>query len=155
MVRDVFKEEELPGDFSARIKRLLDSAAKRGREHEQAIGRLADLGVAAVEPLCEALGDPRGPVRRAAAYALCKIGDERALKPILRVLYSDTWNAAWGSEELCRSGRVLSIPGVREELYPRGVSMLPQLLGIIFVALILSSVLVTLRELVPAKVSRD
>ena len=34
----------------------------------------------AVEPLCEALGDRRLSVRHAAAWALCNIGDARALR---------------------------------------------------------------------------
>ncbi len=112
MVEETFKEQELPTDFSAEIRRLLDAAATRGEEHERAIERLAEIGVAAVGPLCEALSDARAPVRRAAARALCAIGDARALSPILRLLYVDE---AWQAE-LFRSGRVLAVPGVREAL---------------------------------------
>ncbi|MCK4284185.1 MAG: HEAT repeat domain-containing protein, partial [Candidatus Brocadiae bacterium] len=110
MVEETFKEQELPTGFSAEIRRLLDAAATRGEEHERAIERLAEIGVAAVGPLCEALSDARAPVRRAAARALCAIGDARALRPILRLLYVDE---AWQAE-LFRSGRVLAVPGVRE-----------------------------------------
>jgi hypothetical protein len=46
-------------------------------------------------------------------------------------------------------------PDLHEKMYPQGVSMLPQLLGIILVALVLSGLLVTFRELVPTKVARD
>lgn len=44
---------------------------------------------------------------------------------------------------------------LREELYPQGATALPELFGIALVALVLSAVLITLRELVPAKVSRE
>ena len=118
MVEETFKERELTEDFSDEIKCLLEAAAVRGREHEEAIKRLAGIGSRAVDPLCEVLGDPRIPVRRTAASALCRIGDERALGPILRLLYSDDGPLAG----LLLSGCVLSIPGVREEL----IKLLPQ-----------------------------
>ncbi len=114
MVEDTFKAEQLPEGFAEEIKRLLDAAAERGREHEDAIKHLAEIGAPAVDPLCEALGDPRVTVRRAAALALCRIGDARALKPILRLLYS---TGSWKEKgDLVRSGAVLAVPGMREEL---------------------------------------
>ncbi len=112
MVKDTFREQELPEDFSAEIKCLLDAITERGVEHKRQIERLVEIGAPAVDPLCEALSDPRAPVRRAAANALCAIGDQRALGPILRLLYADE---AWKAEVL-RTGRVLAIPGVREAL---------------------------------------
>jgi len=114
MVAGTFKKEELPEDFAAEIKRLLDEAAVRGEKHEQAIRRLGEIGAPAVDPLCEALGDPRIPVRRAAARALCTIGDPRALQPLLRVLYAHAAHA-W-THDVFGSGRVLAIPGMREAL---------------------------------------
>jgi len=114
MVAETFKEEELPEDFSAEIKRLLDVAAVRGEEHERAIKRLTEIGAPAVDPLCEALGDPRIPVRRAAGRALCGIGDPRALQPLLRVLYSQYAHAWTG--DIFADGRALAIPGMREAL---------------------------------------
>jgi len=114
MVMDTFKSEHLPDNFADEIKKLLDSAVKRGREHEDAVKRLAEIGAPAVDPLCEALGDPQVTVRRAAARALCKIGDARALKPILRLLYSpDAWKER---HDLTTSGALLAVPGMREEL---------------------------------------
>ena len=113
MVEETFKEQELPEDFSSEIKQLLDAAEVRGRQHEEAIRRLAEIGAPAVDPLCEALGDPRIPVRRAAACALCTIGDARALRPILRLLYGEDY---WMGNALLRTGRALAIPGVREAL---------------------------------------
>jgi len=114
MVEETFKEQELADDFSDEIKRLLEAAAVRGREHEEAIKRLAEIGAPAVDPLCEALGDSRVPVRRAAAAALCLIGDPGALRPVLRLLYAD---ANWPIlDDVFISGRVLRIPGAREEL---------------------------------------
>jgi len=112
MVEETFKEEELPEDFSVEIKRLLDAAAVRGKEHERAIRRLGEIGAPAVDPLCEALGDPRISVQRAAARALCQIGDPRALRPIIRVLYAGQgWQA-----DVFGKGQALAVPGVREEL---------------------------------------
>ena len=46
-------------------------------------------------------------------------------------------------------------PDLRAELYPQGATAVPELLGIVLVALVLSSVLMRLRELRPAKVSRE
>ena len=112
MVEKTFGEEPLPPDFSEEIARLLEASASSGREREHAIRRLAEIGEQAVDPLCEALGDPRIPVRRVAASVLCTIGDAKALGPMLRVLYAGDW----ALHHLFRTGRVLSIPGVREEL---------------------------------------
>jgi len=113
VVERTFKEHELPDDFSAEIQHLLDAAAQGGWEQQQAANRLAEIGAPAVEPLCEALGDPRVPVRQVAARALCQIGDTRALRPIFRVLYAGDY---WIGNVILRTGRVLAIPGVREEL---------------------------------------
>jgi len=113
MVEQTFKSQELPDDFAAEVQSLLDAAAKGGRAHEEAIRRMAGIGAPAVDSLCQALGDPRIPVRRAAACALCKIGDVRALRPILRLLYSNDY---WTFNVLFRGGRILAIPGVRDEL---------------------------------------
>jgi len=44
---------------------------------------------------------------------------------------------------------------LRQELYYEDASALPQILGIVLTALILSAILMTYRELVPAKISRD
>ena len=52
MVERTFKEHELPRDFSAEINGLLDAAAARGKAHEKAIKRLAEIGAPAVDPLC-------------------------------------------------------------------------------------------------------
>lgn len=114
MVEETYHQEGLPEDFSDEIRRLLDVAAVRGQEHEDAVRRLVEMGPLAVDQLCDTVrDDPRQPVRRAAAAALCRIGDPRALRPVLRVLYTEQ---DWALEELFRSGHVLSIPGVREEL---------------------------------------
>jgi RNA polymerase sigma factor (sigma-70 family) len=113
MVKDTFDKHKLPEDFSHDVTRLLDLANEAGNERENAVQQLAELGSPAVEPLCEALSDPRIAVRQAAACALCRIGDERALKPILRLLYVKD---SWLHSKLFASGRVLGVPGVRDEL---------------------------------------
>jgi len=113
MVAETFKDERLPEDFAAEVRRLLDAADVYGRRHEDVIRQLAAIGAPAVEPLCAALGDPRIPVRRAAAKALCTIGDARALRPILQVLYTKDWQTG---NAILRDGRVLTIPGVKAEL---------------------------------------
>jgi len=46
-------------------------------------------------------------------------------------------------------------PDLRIELYGQHASAWPQLLGIIVIAVVLSCILVTMRELLPAKVSRE
>lgn len=112
MIRKTFKEQGLPEDFSAEIKRLLDAVATHTEERERAIRRLAEIGAPAVDPLCRALEDARIPVRQTAANALCAIGDPRALQPILRILYTPE---AWRLDDVFH-GRVLAIPGMREAL---------------------------------------
>jgi len=67
----------------------------------------------AVDPLCEAMGDPRVIVRRLAAGALCRIGDARALRPVMRALYAGDY---WLFNTVFRAGHILRIPGAREEL---------------------------------------
>jgi len=56
MVAKTFKDESLPDDFSKEIQELLDTADRDHREREACMRRLAEIGPAAVEPLCEALG---------------------------------------------------------------------------------------------------
>jgi len=112
MVKETFIEKTLPEGFSEEIRGLLEAVAASRQEHLQATERLAMIGDAAVDPLCEALGDSREAVRRTAALALCRIGNPRALRPILRVLYSNEGTVA----ELFRKGEVLSIPGLKDEL---------------------------------------
>ena len=114
MVADAFKADGLGDDFAARIERLLDRAAAAGPSAEAAVKRLAEFGPAAVDLLCKALGDSRMAVRRAAAWALCAIGDARALRPILQALYSK--EDYWAHNALLRTGRGLGIPGLRDEL---------------------------------------
>jgi RNA polymerase sigma-70 factor (ECF subfamily) len=109
MVEDTFREQRLPDDFAAEIKRLLDTWAARGVESKQEIERLAKIGPPAVDLLCEALADPRPAVHRAAANALCAIGDPRALGPILKAWKASRWHRRF------QSARVLGVPGVREE----------------------------------------
>lgn len=113
MVEGTFREKQLPEEFPGEIRRLLEVTAKRGRERNEAIRQLSAIGAAAVDPLCGALRDPRPPVRGAAARALCAIGDARALRPLLRVCYSDDDGALW---DVYLQGQILSLPGVREEL---------------------------------------
>ena len=112
MVKEAFGEEELSEDFSDEVKRLLDTVAVRAEERRQTVKRLTEIGAGAVDPLCEALEDPRDIVRAIAARTLCEIGDARALQPLLRGLYGHhKW--AWKGD-VFRDGRVLGIPGARE-----------------------------------------
>lgn len=113
MVEDQFQREQLPADFAARVAALLDEAARQRDESAAMVKRLSELGPAAVDDLCAALGDQRMLVRRVAARALCSIGDARAIPPILRVLED---GQGWIGNPLFVSGRVLALPGVREEL---------------------------------------
>ncbi len=117
MVRNTFKKKRLPDDFSSEIQKLLDATAQWGKQHEQAIKKLTKIGEPAVEPLIKAMEDERIAVRRAAARALCLIGDARALRPVLRILYLDVFRSEnWYLFDEYHSGRVLAVPGMREEL---------------------------------------
>lgn len=113
VIEDVFEQEGLPADFSDDIKRLLDEVAASQREHGDAVRRLVEIGVPAVQELADSLGDSRRMVRLVAAQTLCSIGDARARGPILRLLYADE---PWWTWKLFVSGQVLGIPGVREAL---------------------------------------
>jgi len=108
VVEDTFDERKLPEDFASEIGRLLDTWAARGVEQTREIERLVEIGAPAVQPLCEALRDPRPAVRRGAANALCAIGDPRALNPILE---------EWRAYRLeFRFKDLLAIRGAREAL---------------------------------------
>ncbi len=105
--------EQLPDDFGQAVRQLLEAAESAGADRHAYITRLADLGEDAVEPLCSALADQRKVIRKAAAAALCRIGDPRALRPVMRLLYT---NDHWVSHHLLKSGSILQIPGMRDEL---------------------------------------
>ena len=114
MVEDTFKEKVLPDDFSLQIQRLLDRAAEGGQAREEAITRLTALGVPSVDELCRALdAESRASVRAAAARALCKIGDGRGLRAVLRLLYADD---VWRYWEVFEGEGVLGLPGARDAL---------------------------------------
>jgi len=113
MVKGTFQEEGLPEDFSTEIKHLVDSIASEDRKNTEAMQRLAEIGAPAVDPLCQSLEDPRRLVRVAAARMLCRIGDARALHPILGLLYTGD---SWSYWNVFSKGRVLGIPGMKEEL---------------------------------------
>ncbi len=116
MVEDTFDKERLPEEFADEIAAIIDRWAERGVDLRAEIDRLASIGAPAVEPLCEALDDPRPSVRRGAAHALCTLGDERALEPLLatwRGDYSRT-GASVPMRRVLRVKRVLAIPGARE-----------------------------------------
>ena len=113
MVEETFRKEPLPEDFAAQVRQLLETAAADGRQREKTLDSLAEIGSGAVDPLCEAMGDPRPMIRRVAARALCRIGDARAAAPIFLVLRS---GGSWLNSALFGSGKILHIPGAREEL---------------------------------------
>ena len=113
MIEETFQREGLPRDFSTEVKRLLDAAEHSARERQQAIRRLAEIGEPAVDSLLQALPDARASIRRVAASALCRIGDARALGPILRLLYTQDGLLL---SDVYLSGQVLKIPGVKAEL---------------------------------------
>jgi HEAT repeat protein len=68
---------------------------------------LADIGVAAVEPLIKALGDEDDDVRWLAADALGEIGDERAVEPLIKALRDDNVHCA--AEALGNIGDVRAV----------------------------------------------
>ncbi|MEE8397877.1 MAG: HEAT repeat domain-containing protein [Desulfobacterales bacterium] len=113
MVKDTFQGQGLSEDFSEEIKRLIERMVSKEESSSESVERLAEIGGPAVDPLCNALEDSRGAVREAAAGVLCRIGDERALHPLLRFLYADDGSASY---RIFSRGKVLAIPGLQEEL---------------------------------------
>ena len=107
-----------PEGHQGEIRELLDIADLRRERRDEVIGRLAALGSAAVLSLCEALADARVEPRKAAAEALCRIGDARALGPLLELLSGRSDWASPHLDILC-SGAFFSIPGAREGLLRR------------------------------------
>ncbi|MCP4617865.1 MAG: RNA polymerase sigma factor, partial [Bradyrhizobium sp.] len=124
MVTDAFKAEELPEDFAAKVRALLDSAAASEDRHAKAVRDLSALGAPAVDPLKEALADERHAVRMLAAQALCEIGDERAMMPLISFLFSPdqaapvaaTQREKVPTEEVIRTPAARAIPQLREFL---------------------------------------
>ena len=92
---------------------MLGSEKVRKQQLDAVARRFADMGPDAVDPLCVALQDSRVPVRQVAARALCHLRDERALDPILNLLYSDDGPCVG---TLYHHGVVLGIPGVKDAL---------------------------------------
>jgi hypothetical protein len=44
---------------------------------------------------------------------------------------------------------------LREELFPTGATGLPEVFGIVVIAVVCAAILVTIRELTPSKVTRE
>ena len=125
MVTDAFKAEELPEDFATKVRALLDAAAASEDRHAKAVRELSALGAPAVDPLNEALADERQAVRMLAAQALCEIGDERALMPLISFLFVPdrglpviaTQREKVGTREVIRTPTARGIPQLREYLF--------------------------------------
>ena len=129
MVEERFEEEGLPEDFSAEVERLLETSAINGED--LTIDQLKSIGASAVDPLCQIFEDPfdpNDPRVRVAALALCAIGDERALHPLLRVLYTsrawffhrhDTEGQGWRPGDWSSISRLLEVPGLRDKMLER------------------------------------
>lgn len=97
-------------DLIVKIQTEIEAMAEGGREQGWAMAELSNIGDPAVHPLCEALVDPRVTLREAAARTLCRIGDPRALRPIVRLLNS------YDLYQFSKTGGLLAIPGMRDEL---------------------------------------
>lgn len=114
MVEETFKGQRLADDFAAEVEKVLaqvaddDAIDKRGT-----VRQLAELGDAAVEPLCDALVAATGTARQVALWALCHIGDERACRPVLRLLYARN---PWKTWQVSAQAGLMNIPGVRDSL---------------------------------------
>lgn len=71
---------------------------------QDAIGALIEIGKPAIEPLIKALKADDWEVRKSAAWALGKIGDERAVEPLIEVLGDKDvdvrYIAAWALTEI-------------------------------------------------------
>ncbi len=122
---DASRAEELPEDLAAKVRALLDAAAASADRCADAIGDLSALGAQAVDPLKAALADERQAVRLLAAQALCEIGDERALMPLISFLFAPerllpavaTQREKVGMEEVVRTPTARAIPQLREFLF--------------------------------------
>lgn len=69
------------------IQPLIESLADFDKSvREQATLALSNIGKAAVEPLAEAMKEPKWETRYRAAEALGKIADEKAVKPLIQGL---------------------------------------------------------------------
>ena len=114
MVEETFKGQRLADDFAAEVEKVLAQVAddeaidKRGT-----VRQLAEMGDAAVEPLCDALEASTGTARQVALWALCHIGDERACRPVLRLLYARN---PWKTWQVSAQAGLMNIPGVRDAL---------------------------------------
>ncbi|MHC4985895.1 MAG: sigma-70 family RNA polymerase sigma factor, partial [Planctomycetota bacterium] len=125
MVTDAFKAEELPEDFAGRVRALLDSAAASDGRHADAVRELSALGAEAVDPLKTALADERRAVRLLAAQALCEIGDERSLMPLISFLFAPerplppmaTQREKIDTKQVIRTPTARAIPQLREFLF--------------------------------------
>ena len=78
--------EEEPGWLFAKAYQWLGLARPPRRNDYEIVGDLADLGTNAAPPLIAALKDPSARVREAAAGALGRIGDPRAMVPLTEAL---------------------------------------------------------------------
>ena len=117
MVEEAYGGQRLPDDFAAEVDRLLQELAADAVRRNKATDRLVEIGPPAVDPLCDALDDPNAAVRQVALRALCYIGDERARRPVLRLLYArNPWKRWRLTERGGKQGGILNIPGVREAL---------------------------------------
>lgn len=93
------------------IQPLVESLADLDKSvREQAMLALSNIGKAAVEPLAEAMKEPRWETRYRAAEALGKIADEKAVQPLIAGLRDSRdhvrYMAAKGLEEIGDSDAV-------------------------------------------------
>jgi HEAT repeat protein len=91
------------------IQPLIESLADFDKSvREQATLALSTIGKAAIEPLAEAMKEPRWETRYRAAEALGKIADEKALQPLIQGLKDNRdhvrYMAAKGLHDLGNSG---------------------------------------------------
>ncbi len=87
------------------IKPLIEALADFDKSvREQATFALSRIGKAAIEPLAEAMKEPKWEIRYRAAEALGKIADEKAVKPLIQGLKDNRdhvrYMAAKGLKEL-------------------------------------------------------
>ena len=93
------------------IQPLIEALADFDKSvREQATLALSTIGKAAIEPLAEAMKEPRWETRYRAAEALGKIADEKAVKPLIQGLKDSRdhvrYMAAKGLHEIGDSGAV-------------------------------------------------
>ena len=162
----ILREEELPAP-SLRLSRDLDRLASTAAARQAEPARLSALVRGELDwVVMKALEKDRArryesPAQFALDVARHLAGEAVIAAPPsnayrLRKLIKRNKGPVAAAGLVAAASRLYELPReLSRELFSDGASALPQIVAIVVVALILSAVLMTYRELVPTKISRD